>query len=229
MAFALRPGFLAGGQRRHHVRLRLTAASRSCFSPATRPSCLAGPLSRAGSPRKGGCNAAAGNAEEAFTEAVTADALIPAELQSPSSPRRSARHSTCSQSLVRTTTQPPIHAHPSQGRQLPLIPADANVAALSSSIMGTLGSGKSRPEAAHPEADLPRGRQLRRRGTRRGAWNPNRLYFSGLDQEMTGKERLVAPSGASSNIGTHSDLSTFARLEKFLRRLDSFRRQKVAA
>ncbi len=55
------------------------------------------------------------------------------------------------------------------------------------------------------------------------------LIFSVLGQEMTEKERLVAPTGASSNIGTHSDLSTFARLEKFLRRLDFFRRCEVSA
>ena len=55
------------------------------------------------------------------------------------------------------------------------------------------------------------------------------LIFSALGSEMTGNASLVAPTGASSNIGTHSDLSTFARLEKFLRRLDSFRRQEVAA
>lgn len=54
------------------------------------------------------------------------------------------------------------------------------------------------------------------------------LIFSALGSEMTENAGLVAPTVASSNIGTHSDLSTFARLDKFLRRLDSFRRQEVA-
>jgi len=54
-------------------------------------------------------------------------------------------------------------------------------------------------------------------------------FYEELQHFTAPGERLVAPSGTSSNIGTHSDLSTFARLEKFLRRLDAFRRQEVAA
>ena len=40
---------------------------------------------------------------------------------------------------------------------------------------------------------------------------------------------LVAPAGTSSNPEVPSDPTTFACLEKFLRRLDSFRRPEVAA
>jgi hypothetical protein len=55
------------------------------------------------------------------------------------------------------------------------------------------------------------------------------LIFSALGPEMTDREELVAPAGTSSNIDTHSEHSTFARLEKFLRRLDCFRRSELAA
>lgn len=44
------------------------------------------------------------------------------------------------------------------------------------------------------------------------------------------EERLASLGEASSNsTTTHRAPSTFARLEKFLRRLDTFRRQEVAA
>jgi hypothetical protein len=55
------------------------------------------------------------------------------------------------------------------------------------------------------------------------------LIFSSLRGENTTREGLVAPGVASSNTATGSRPVTFARMEKFLRRLDSFRRQEVAA
>lgn len=55
------------------------------------------------------------------------------------------------------------------------------------------------------------------------------LIFSVLGPEMTGGEGLVAPPYPSSNTTTRLLPSAFARLEKFLRRLDCFRRHEVAA
>src|SRR5689334_18036043 len=70
----------------------------------------------------------------------------------------------------------------------------------------------------------------RRRSGRFGEdQDPATISRWGSGSEEMREERLVAPTGASSNISTHSDLATFARLEKFLRRLDSFRRLEVAA
>ena len=50
-----------------------------------------------------------------------------------------------------------------------------------------------------------------------------------MSQAELGKRLLVAPSGTGSNTTTRLHPSAFARLEKFLLRVDTFRKQEVAA
>ncbi len=54
-------------------------------------------------------------------------------------------------------------------------------------------------------------------------------FYEELQHFTTPEERLVAHGDTSSNTTTRLRPSAFARLEKFLRRVDSFRRQQVAA
>jgi hypothetical protein len=54
------------------------------------------------------------------------------------------------------------------------------------------------------------------------------LIFSDLGLGKAPGEGLVAPGVPSSNTTAGSGPANFARMEKFLRRLDSFRRQEVA-
>ena len=68
-------------------------------------------------------------------------------------------------------------------------------------------------------------------GIGKGGYSNSRncSFYEELQHFTTPGERLVAHAGTVSNGTTHSDLNTFARLEKFLRRLDALRRSGVAA
>lgn len=89
-----------------------------------------------------------------------------------------------------------------------------------------LGSGKCRPEAAPPEADLPRGRQLRRRGAPRGTWNShNCLDFQCVRPENDRWRRVGSPDRSEFEQWRTFRALYLRALGKFLWRLDSFRRQ----